>query len=287
MRAKVVWLLLGVLLFVSRASAYDGLIGVLQGVDKDNVSDSVIKEADFFSIRASWKGIDKGTRQDWDWLDSQVARAHKYNKPFMLRIMAGENSPTWIGGAWYKGAPLPWNTKAIDAWLRFVDKLGARYRGDPLLYVVHLSCTANYSSAEMHLAPGLTNVKGYSDTKIIMVWFDATNAFAAAFPNTLLALNESIEPDSKGTVTYPVVENCKALLGGRAVFQHNSLKASTSPTAKHHQLILQLQKQGWRTGFQTACPSSNRDRFGGSFSEIFSLPGVNQAKYLEVYQGDI
>jgi hypothetical protein len=273
---------------VPARAVFEGEIYVLQGIDKDNVSDSSLREADGFSIRFSWASVDKGTSYDFRWLDSQIARAKKLNKPYMLRMMAGTKSPGWIKGAWYKDAPLPWNTTAQASLASMVRRLGERYSGDPNLYLVHLSSTANYESAEMHFADGITKIKGYTNQKMIDAWGSAITAYAGAFPGKYVALNASWEPPGgNGEVTLAVVDKCQRTLGGRAAFQHNSLKADTSPTAKHHKLILDLQRLGWMTGFQMACPSSNRDRFGGAFSEIFGIPGVDKAKYLEIYQGDL
>jgi hypothetical protein len=275
---------------VSKAE-FTGPIYVLQGVDKDNVSDSSLRAADGFSIRVSWNAIDQGTSYNFKFLDSQIARARKLNKPWMLRLMTGENSPGWLKKKVpiYQDAPIPWNSTAQQALSSMIRRLGERYSGDPLLNTVHLSSTANSSSAEMHLAKGIQNVKGYSDQKIVDAWRSAIQAYSSAFPGQHLALNEAWEPKGSedGRITWAVIADCKAILGGRATFQHNSLKADTSPTAKHHAVILELQKQGWPTGFQTACPAGNRDRFGGSFNEIFSIPGVSKAKYLEIYQGDL
>ncbi len=198
--------------------------------------------------------------------------------------MAGEHAPEWIGGAWHQGAPIPWSTEAQRALSDAIAALGNRYSGDPLLVGVHLTSTANSSSSEMHLAAGLMSVAGYSDNKMIEVWTKAIDSYSAAFPNCALILNATLEPDHRGGITYPVISHCQRRLGLRATFQHNSLKASTPMDARHHQLILDLGRDGSRIGFQMACGSSER-RFGGSFEEaVDRAPG---ATYFEVYQEDI
>jgi hypothetical protein len=259
---------------------------VLQGIDKANVSDSAIRAADGFSIRVSWAAIDKQTRLDWSWLDSQIARAKKAGKPYMLRFMAGTKSPKWIGGTWYQGAPLPWNTTAQAKLSQFVMLAGARYASDPNLMCVHLSSTANHESAEMHLAPGLTNRSDYTLAKLTTAWTNAVEDYGRAFPGVSLALNASIEPDSRGALTTAVIAHCQSSLGERATFQHNSLKASTSESAAHHELIAALSATN-RTGFQMACPSSNGDRFGGTFAQAIAKGDRAGADYYEVYQGDV
>lgn len=282
-------LLIGLFIVTGKCLAQREPLGyfVLQGVDKDNVKDSSLRDRRItgLSIRASWASIDNGSKFRWGWLDSQVKRCRALNKPYMLRIMTGEHSPTWVQGAWHRGAPLPWNTTAQRALAQAIAALGNRYSGDPLLVGVHLSSTANHSSAEMHIAPGVTNVYGYSDAKMIDAWASAIDSYGAAFPNCALILNATLEPNHRGGITHPVIARCQQRLGFRATFQHNSLKASTPMSARHHELILDLGRDGWRIGFQMACASSSRDRFGGSFEEaIKRAPG---ATYFEIYQEDI
>jgi hypothetical protein len=260
---------------------------VLQGIDKQNVRNSALRNRNVtgLSIRVSWSKIDKNSHFDWDWLDSQVKRCRNLDKPYMLRMMTGDNSPNWIDGPWHQGAPLPWSSAAQDALDQAVTALGRRYAHDPLLVGVHLSSTANNDSAEMHLAAGLTNLAGYTDRKVIDAWISAINSYATAFPNCALILNATIEPDHRGEITYPVIEHCQRRLGSRATFQHNSLKASTPLSARHHQLILDLGREGWHIGFQMVSGTSDRQRFGGSLQAAIELaPG---ASYFEIYQADV
>jgi hypothetical protein len=249
------------------------IVFVLQGVGITNVSDDALRRAQGLSIRFDWQAVANG---DWRYVDSQVMRARRAGKPYMLRM---------IGGT--AGTTPPWNTNAKENFARIVFEMGQRYGGDPLLYAVHLSSTANDESAEMHLANWVLNHRSYSDQRIIDAWTYAIDAYAVAFPTKRLILNLSIEPDSRGGVTWPVVAYCKARLGVRAGFQHNSLKASTSPTAKHHQAIVAQSRDGYVTGYQMACPSSNRDRFGGTFAEAIAKGEAAGAQYFEVYQGDL
>jgi hypothetical protein len=258
---------------------------VLQGIDKDNVRNSVLRDPSVagLSIRVSWASLDNGSGYQWQWLDSQVQRCRALGKPYMLRMMAGKDSPTWIEGPWHQGAPLPWSSKAQSALSRAIVELGDRYANDPLLVGVHVSSTANYSSAEMHMAPGLTTYAEYSDSKMIDAWTKAIDSYNAAFPSCAVILNATLEPNHRGAITYPVIAHCQQRLGLRATFQHNSLKASTPMDARHHKMILDLGKNGWRIGFQMTSGSS-QDRFGGTFEEALgNAPG---ASYFEIYQED-
>ena len=215
-----------------------------------------------------------------------MERCRKLEKPYMLRMMAGKHSPTWIAGEWFGDAPLPWNATAQDALSKAINKLGERYANDPLLACVHLTSTANNRSAEMHIADDITLHRDYSHAKMITAWQRSIDSYSSAFPNTALSLNVVLKPTRRGEITFPVIDYCKSKLGGRATFQHNALKAKVSPRWKGHLLILGLGQQGLPTGFQMACPSSNTDRFGGSIQEAYRQAGVN-ANYFEVYQGDL
>jgi hypothetical protein len=260
---------------------------VLQGIDKKNVRDSSLRDRSIsgLSIRFSWSNIDNGSKYEWSWLDAQVKRCRDAGKPYMLRMMTGEHSPSWIPGEWHRGAPIPWNTDAQRALRQAIAAMGNRYGGDPLLVGVHLASTANHSSAEMHIAPGIEFVSGYSDAKMIGAWEDAIDSYGAAFPGCALILNATLEPNHRGAITHPVIAHCQMRLGSRATFQHNSLKASTPVSARHHQLILDLGGDGWRIGFQTACSSEEIERFGGTLGEaVAKSPG---ASYFEIYQADI
>jgi hypothetical protein len=250
---------------------------VLQGIDKTNVSDSNLKASDGLSIRFRWSSVDKGSTWNWSYVDSQVQRAKKLGKPYMLRMMAGKHHPAWLGDK-----VVPWDTTAQNALKQAIQRMGERYSGDPSLHLVHLSSTANDASAEMHIADWVLKHRDYSDAKMITAWTRAIDAYRSAFPNTALALNASMEPNSKGAITFPVVAYCQSTLGNRATFQHNSLKADTSLTAKHHQLILDLGRQGWRTGFQAV---GTGDRFG-NYKTALNKAGPDW-DYLELYQNEI
>ena len=251
---------------------------VLQGVDNANVSDDVIRRSDGLSIRFSWASVDGG---NWSWVDKQILRAVKLNRPVMLRMMTGNNSRP----ARY-ATSMPWNEAAKNRLAEVIWRMGQRYSNNPSVHLVHLSSTANHKSAEMHLDPVVLGNSNYSDKKIVDAWKWAINAYSIAFPTTPLSLNASPEPPGgHSAITNQVVAHCQQTLAGRATFQHNSLKASTGIFADHHVLILNLGKQGWRTGFQAACRSDDRARFGGTVQEAIQKAGPD-ADYFEWYQSE-
>jgi hypothetical protein len=267
-------------------------IFVLQEPDRANVSDANLSKAEGLSIRVRWNSIHRSSGPlRWGFLDSQVARCKRFGKPYMIRVMCGKHSPAWISGQWFKNAPVPWNTSAQAALSQFVTMLGARYGADPDLVCVHLTSTCNYANAEMHLCPDIHKASGYSLEKLIDAWRFGIDDYGRAFPDCALALNVSIEPPSprtvKGHLTDATVANCQRILGERATFQHNSLQADLPETARHHQLIANLAAEGWRVGFQMVCPSSNRDRFGGSLATAYAKGERAGAQYYEVYQSDL
>ena len=285
---RTLFLLLVNSLLLIRSAVADKPRGifVLQAVDEANVQESNLQKADGLSIRFKWMSVDKGSTWDWSFVDSQVDRCRKFGKPYMLRMLAGKHSPTRIDGEWFAEAPLPWNETAQSALSQAIEKLGERYASDPLLACVHLTSTANNRSAEMHIADRITLRPDYSHAKMITAWQKSIDSYSSAFPHTALSLNVALKPTGKGEITYPVIDYCKSKLGDRATFQHNALKARISPRWRGHLLILDLGQQGLPIGFQMACPSSNKERFGGSVEEAYRQAG-EKSSYFEIYQGDL
>ena len=176
-------------------------------------------------------------------------------------IMTGANcTPAWIGGAWHRGAPVPWSSELKQHYRALVAELGKKYAADPLLAGVHIT-GPTFPSAEMHPAPGIESVAGYSDEAMIGAWAASIDAYAAAFPQTACLLSISVQPPARRYLG-GVVDYGRSKLGERFTLQHNALKASTLPLAPHHVFIAAQAKQGVRVGFEMVCPAINAARFG-------------------------
>jgi hypothetical protein len=257
------------------------LFFVMQALDVQNVPDRVLAAPQVAGVhlRTAWGALDRGS----PWLDDQLARVGRLGKRATLGVYAGTNSPPFPGVQHVAGAPLPWDPRVLAAWDQLVLRL-ARYDLDPRVYAVHLSSPATYESMEMHLPAGLYRVRGYSDAKVIAVWQRSIDAFATALPHQTLILDLALVPNSRGGITWPVLQYAQARLGARLIVIHCSLKASTNVQAPHHQAVL---TSGSRIGFEMACPSADRARFGGSFAQALAIGQAAGAEFYQIYQSDV
>jgi hypothetical protein len=264
---------------------------VLQRGSKRIISDEQLKlpQVAGLTIRARWAWLHPGDGQfDLAFLDTHVERCRKLGKPYKILVMTGaESSPEWIGGAWHRGAPVPWSPELAKHYGALVAELGRKYAGDPLLVGVHIT-GPTFPSAEMHPAPGIESVAGYSDAAMIAAWSAAIDAYAAAFPETACILSISVKPPAVRYLAQ-VVEHGKKALGKRFTLEHNALKASTHPNAPHHVFIESQAKLGVRVGFEMVCAAGNA---AGRFGSRDVMDGIARGKaaggvYFDVYPPDL
>ncbi len=263
---------------------------VMQAVHNENVSDSVLASPKLqgIHIRDDWQRVEPASNvMSFSWIDGQIARAKSLGKQVTLGVYTGNNSPSWLGVPLVDGVPIPWDPTVIAAHNELVAELGNRYRNETAIAAVHISAPATDASLEMHYPTGLTGIAGYSDALVIDSWKSAIDAYAAAFPNNALVLNVAMAPDINGAVTFPVIDYARQVLGPRANFIHNSLKASTNPTAAHHSTIVDLGMDGERIGFEMVSPSIDEVRFGGPLVDALALGEQAGAGWYQIYQADV
>jgi hypothetical protein len=263
---------------------------VMQAVHNANVSNDVLASPKLQGIhlRDEWKLIEPTPGSyDFDWLDGQIDRAKGLGKQITLGVYTGNNSPTWLDASRVDNVPIPWDPDVTVAHNQMVAELGERYRGETAIAAVHISGPATDHSLEMHYPNGLTNVPGYSDARIVDTWKAAIDAYAGAFPFSALVLDVAMVSDEVGAVTLPVIEYARQVLGARANFIHNSLKASTDVNAAHHATIVSLGDDGARIGFEMVGPSTDEDRFGGPFSDALELGEEAGAAWYQIYAPDV
>ncbi|WP_428305108.1 hypothetical protein [Lacipirellula sp.] len=241
------------------------------------------------TIRARWKWLqpEKG-KIDLSFLEEQVKRCHEAGKPYKLLVMTGAGcAPEWIRGAWYRGAPVPWSPELAASYGELVKALGEKFADDPLLVGVHIT-GPTFPSAEMHPAPGIVQVAGYSDRAMIDAWSRSIADYAAAFPDTACILSISVRPPANRYLGQVVAAGKKAL-GARFTLEHNALKASTQPMAPHHLFIAREAKAGTRVGFEMVSAAANSaPRFGSK--DVMDGIAVGKAAggtYFDVYPPDL
>src|SRR3954470_13091615 len=147
------------------------------------------------TIRARWAWLHpEAGKFDFSFLDAQTARCRKINKPYKILVMTGRGSaPSWLGGEWHADAPVPWSPQLAEQYGALVAELGARYANDPLLVGVHIT-GPTFPSAEMHPAPGIDGVAGYSPKAMVAAWAASIDDYAKAFPETACILSISVRP---------------------------------------------------------------------------------------------
>jgi hypothetical protein len=241
------------------------------------------------TIRARWPWLHPSAGQfDFSFLDTHVRRCHHIGKRYKILVMTGaQSAPQWIGGAWHRGAPVPWSAELKEHYGALVAELGKKYGADPLLAGLHVT-GPTFPSAEMHPAPGIESVAGYSDQAMIEAWAGSIDAYSAAFPTTACILSISVRPPAVRYVER-VTEYGKAKLGKRFTLQHNALKANTHPQAPHHVFVMSQGKEGVRIGFEMVCAAANNP---GRFGSPGVMDGIAVGKaaggvYFDVYPPDL
>lgn len=263
---------------------------VMEAVHRANVRSGILSSPQLAGIhlRDEWALAEPQPGSfNFAWLDGELARAKSFGKQATLGIYAGNNSPAWLHAPMVGGAPLPWDSKTDAAFYAMVAQLGLHYSAERAIAAVHMTSPATDASMEMYLAAGVKNRSDYSDQKIIDVWERSIDAYGSAFPNTALVLDLAMVPDSRGAVTRAVDEYARATLGDRFNAIVCNLKASTNLDAKHIRELERLHSEGVRIGFEMVGPSSDQQRFGGSFTSALALGRQLGGSWFQVYQGDV
>jgi hypothetical protein len=262
---------------------------VLQGKRLVTDQQLALPAAAGLTIRARWAWLHPSAGKfDFGFVDGQIARCRKLNKPYKLLVMTGrESAPRWIGGEWYLEAPVPWSPQLAEQYGALVAELGKRYASDPLLVGVHIT-GPTFPSAEMHPARGIAGVKGFSPKAMVGAWGASIDAYAKSFPETACILSISVQPPAESYLG-EVVAYGRSKLGPRFTLEHNALKASTKPLAPHQLFIAGAAKQGVRVGFEMACAAANQPQRFGSRSV---MDGVKLGKaiggaYFDIYPPDL
>ena len=242
------------------------------------------------TIRVPWSAVNPARgRYNWKPIDAPLAEIARLGKPAKLIIQTGRDgmSPRWPGGAYYQGAPLPWSPEMTAAHETFIAELGRRYGTDPRLVAVHAT-GPTYPSAEMHPAPGLERVRGYSAARMLEAWSRSLSAYARAFPGKDVCLSLSVQGPAADYVD-PVIARAIAILGPRFILQHNALKAGTNPTAPHHRKALEYRARGVRIGFEMACSANDfPERFGSrNVNDGVAIGEAAGADFIDVYPPDL
>ena len=104
---------------------------VLESVNQSNVEDTVLDDPRVagYSIRVTWDQLEPADgKYDWSYLDAQVSRATSRDKQYMIRVIAGDDTPTHAyGQPWVEGIPRPDDPQMELAYRDLQQALAARY----------------------------------------------------------------------------------------------------------------------------------------------------------------
>lgn len=259
--------------------------------DGRDVSDTDLKRPTVagLTIRVPWSVLNpRPGIYNFTEIDQNLAQAQRCgNKPVKLIVQTGRGgaSPSWFGGLSHQGAPLPWSLEMLTAYDTLMQELGRKYRYR--FYAVHIT-GPTYPSAEMHPAPSLERVRGYSDAKMVDAWSTAAQSVANAFPGSAVALSISVQQPA-GRYVDAAINKIRTNVGSRLILQHNALKANTNVTAPHHRLLLKYRTLGVRIGFEMACSATNEpSRFGSrDVMQGVKLGREAGAEFIDVYPPDL
>ena len=165
-------------------------------------------------LAAQWNEIEpEEGRYDFSTLDRCVEIVRKAGKQYKFKVMTGMYSPEYI----YKtGAirfntivanpnrsnygepasiPVPWDPVFQRHFSRLIKAFGEHYASDSHCVAATLTC-ANYMSAEMHLPKSPEDMKqwakvGFTTDKLLRVYCQYMDEWAAAFPRQLICLHMS------------------------------------------------------------------------------------------------
>lgn len=259
--------------------------------DGRDVSDTDLKRPTVggLTIRVPWSVLNpRPGVYNFDVIDRNIAQAQRCgNKPLKLIVQTGRGgaSPNWFGGLTYQGAPLPWSAEMLVAYDTLMQELGRKYRYR--FYAAHIT-GPSFPSAEMHPAPNIERVKGYSDQKMIDAWTTAAKSVATAFPGAALPLSISVQKPASRYVD-ATINKIRTNVGSRLILQHNALKANTDVTAPHHRLLLKYRTFGVRIAFEMACSATDDpSRFGSKdVMQGVKLGREAGAEFIDVYPPDL
>lgn len=262
---------------------------VLQAVNRQNVSDSLLAKSDGLALRITWAALEPtNNKYNWAFLDQQMARADRLGKPVQFIFLAGDDAPAWLGNLGIRmtsGIPTPWDTRTQTQYREVATAIAAHLGQTGTLDRLTHIYTPGANSAEMHYRneSGFYEQPGYSDANLIAGQMGFARTLAAAFPQSIVV---STLGDHNRAWAPKLIAQMKAELRGQIGFQINSLSARTSTDYAGYVRVKQAAAEGFHAGFQ-ALSASTADRFGGSYEQYYQKFLATKATWLQDYSSDI
>jgi hypothetical protein len=210
---------------------------------------------DGLSIRQNWSDLEPSEGVfDWDFLDSEVARAAAAGKNVLLRINTQFARPAWVtvavakaGGVFFSfdkdgiptTIPVFWDPTFLAKKKAMIAALGKHFTNNEAIKIVWTSF-ANAKSEDWsvpHTPADVANwaAVDYTSEKLLEAGREIIDATMAAFPNQYVTLAVggngpvgSLDPDPSYVARNAVLAS-RAIWPGRLIVQKNSLATYNPP----------------------------------------------------------
>ncbi|WP_146032932.1 beta-galactosidase [Geothermobacter hydrogeniphilus] len=276
-----------------------------------------------------WKDLEpEDGKYDFSSIEALLVKAKEENKKINIGIYPGANTPSWVYGygvkkfSWYvryredrrrfshrdgeqKVSPLPWDSRYLYLWKRFVSHLADTYRGNDSVGYVSLT-----GPVVDTLTTGLIIKKsedwrrfvgrGYSIDVLYRSWVDIIDFYHKVFRGRK-PLVLGLAPERPGTrdVTlskkifkYIVRKNYKDIQF-LCVFLNDTWFLRGGGAIGIRTLLKDARKKGFSFGYQMAAPARTSSRWRQDFRVVKSLRraleiGLDDgASWLEVWHSDL
>lgn len=266
---------------------------------------------DGVAVRSWWNKIEtsEGTR-DWAYIDEAVRLAEQNHKQISISVMAGINTPEWV---YTKGAkkftlsvpslqsgqsetiqsmPFPWDTSFLSSWGSFVNALGARYDGKPVVSYVYINGAG--VASETYFVKSASDFAAFNAAGGIAKWIEGTekiiDLYATAFPHTpvVIALASPVSgADGGDTAMKTIIDYGTSKYPGHFGITNHGLSARSSSVSLPNQLI-QSHSSDSPVGFQMvwSTAGANASQIGGTLEQALEKASLLKAHFVEVYLSD-
>jgi hypothetical protein len=195
-------------------------------------------------------GLTLRHRRQWpdSFIDECRARVYQAGDFWTLLVMGSDT-------------PQPWTDASLRGWEATISRLSFKYAADPRLVAVHVTGCTPYrgASEELHWDRPVSARVEAANKWLISKW-------AAAFPRQtiILAISGKDPACMERLIAYGLT-----VAPGRFLTKHNAMKASTSLSAPHNQIVVRAGRRGSMVGFEMV-GATRESRFGGTFAQAMA-----------------
>lgn len=269
---------------------------VLQGVNKQNVPDATLAKADGLALRITWSALEpQNNKFNWTFLDQQMARADRMGKPVQFILLAGlQDAPSWLPSAGAKVfnsssgmIPVSWDAGVQLQYKELIKSMQQHLAATGTLDRLTHIYTPGAQSAEWHFKniSGFYQQAGYSDANMVAGQVGYAKTLARYFPSARVVATIA---DHNYAWTATAIAQLKSTIGkGQMSFQINNASAKLPLDYPGFVRIKQAAAEGYLSGVQTVCASTNVSRFGGTYQQFMDKLNTMQWSWKQDYAPDV